>query len=762
MFGSRSDATARTALRVAADVEQALPRDMSPRDALFCLLVESAADLTTERLGAAVSAEIELLDAILQDAGRTTAGLNDYQRVLRDDLHALVLLAEPAVDSAVQNRALDTPLRGFDDERLRGILEAAPPATAVELARRALGRSRRRAKVENALQAQITLEVLTRRQDCLRGVRDEVIDCLSDDEPELVTAALVALSGEHDSIDGATRRTIVNRYAELPQPARLVVARSLSGWATDVRARHDLTFFAEWVSAATCDDGWERFGEALKLWSETPLDPSEARELLTATEAALEQLDRPVRVEAELELAQALVVWLADDLHPADSLVGTSSFDDIARSHLTDVFITGLPTERAAGLTVALLGQSDEPAVVLRALLEVLDGSTAGAIADRTAAEYAEAWNGVGKSASPQQLRRLLLARLTALRRTVQTLEDLAMAREQASTEALTSRRSLVLGALTEAEQASAGNAGILDQLRVISEAVGGLTGEGAKTVPSQAVGQWRANAAQRWDVATVDNVGLAFSGSDVQLRDVVNELDRRVYARGVAPAADRPHYRNDLERAVRALVGGPAGPDGADWAATALMLRGRVELSMLIWHTWGNLVVDVPRELARRLAAGELDRDAGPAVDALVRVADDRTLRSSVDLLADETLALAFALLGSLLGQASRAQSALRAQLSREEGNVARRIADQLHRPFLALEGVVYGYFRLRAILDDAGWRQIFSSLGDSIGYEELDPSRHEVRGNEQAERYVVRSLGIEVEGQPVVRAVVEGLDPR
>lgn len=761
VFGRRDDKAARAALQTADAVEQELGPDLAGRDELFRLLGKLPLALTSERLRPDVVTELHALDAGLQEAGRTTAGLNDYQRVLRDDLHSLVLLTDSELDESVRARALDTPLRGFDDVWLRTTLEVVPAAVTVELARRALGRSRRRAKDENARQAEIALEILTRRRDCLREVRADVIDCLSDDKPELVTRALVALSGEHESLDAGERRAVVGRYAELGQPARRLVAASLSGWVSEVRSQGDIALFAEWVSAATLDDAWERFGEALKLWSESSLVPVAARDLLLATEAALEQLDESVRADAELELAKAVVVWLMTDPHTSDALVGAPLFDRIAERHLTDVFLVELPRERAAALAIALIDRSKDPSNLLRGVLDAIDEPTPGAIADLTAADYAEAWSDIGKLASSTQLRRLLLARIAALRRTVLALDDLAMARAEASTEALTSRRSLVLSALADAEQASTGNAAILDQLRVISEAVGGLSGESVSSEPSEAVAQWRADAAQRWDFVTTDPAGLEFTGSDGQLRDVVNELDRRVHARGVVPTSDRPHYRSDLERAVRALVRSPAGPDGADWTATAPMLRGRVELSMLLWHTWGRHVVDdPPGELARRLAGAELDRDAAPAVDSLVRVADGGALRGSVDLLAAETLGSAFALLGGLLGQALRAQAALRSQLAREEGNAARRIADQLHRPFLALEGVVYGYFRLRAVLDDAGWRQIFSSLGDSIGYEDLDPSRHEVRGNEHAERYVVRSLGIEVEGQPVVRAVVEGRD--
>jgi hypothetical protein len=180
----------------------------------------------------------------------------------------------------------------------------------------------------------------------------------------------------------------------------------------------------------------------------------------------------------------------------------------------------------------------------------------------------------------------------------------------------------------------------------------------------------------------------------------------------------------------------------------------------MIVWHTWALTVAEPAEELALRLERDEGAGDVLPAVDALLRTADSTAAASTVELLSDETLRPSYASLGTLLQQAVRARNDLRSQLARQEGNVARQIAERLSRPFLALEGVVYGYFRLRAILADAGWRQIAPALGDSLSHADLDPARHEVRHNEDADRFVVRSLGIEIDGEPVVRAVVEGLD--
>lgn len=81
---------------------------------------------------------------------------------------------------------------------------------------------------------------------------------------------------------------------------------------------------------------------------------------------------------------------------------------------------------------------------------------------------------------------------------------------------------------------------------------------------------------------------------------------------------------------------------------------------------------------------------------------------------------------------------------------------------PFQAIESRLFSYFRLRAILEDVGWKQIAKHLGAEVRPDAIDPARFTVRSEANADTaedviFLVRSLGIEIEGQVVEPAVVE-----
>ena len=81
---------------------------------------------------------------------------------------------------------------------------------------------------------------------------------------------------------------------------------------------------------------------------------------------------------------------------------------------------------------------------------------------------------------------------------------------------------------------------------------------------------------------------------------------------------------------------------------------------------------------------------------------------------------------------------------------------------PFQAIETRLFSYFRLRAVLEEAGWRRVAPHLGAELPRERIDPTRFAVRKDapgyelEDAE-FLVRSLGIEIAGQVIDPAVVE-----
>ena len=122
---------------------------------------------------------------------------------------------------------------------------------------------------------------------------------------------------------------------------------------------------------------------------------------------------------------------------------------------------------------------------------------------------------------------------------------------------------------------------------------------------------------------------------------------------------------------------------------------------------------------------------------------------------------AAAPAVVRALAGEYARLERAREAQGSRE-ARAAGEIARRLSVPFQAIETRLFSYFRLRAVLEDAGWRRVAPHLGAELPREQIDPTRFTVREDapgyeiEDAE-FLVRSLGIEIAGQVIDPAVVE-----
>ena len=105
------------------------------------------------------------------------------------------------------------------------------------------------------------------------------------------------------------------------------------------------------------------------------------------------------------------------------------------------------------------------------------------------------------------------------------------------------------------------------------------------------------------------------------------------------------------------------------------------------------------------------------------------------------------------------RERDGLKAQVRRQEQEAMTRIAARLHIPFQAIESYMFGYFRLRKILQDAGWGTVAEQLGAEIGRGEIDPARHEIHGEAGGETFAVRSLGISVGRVPAHRAIVQAI---
>ena len=116
--------------------------------------------------------------------------------------------------------------------------------------------------------------------------------------------------------------------------------------------------------------------------------------------------------------------------------------------------------------------------------------------------------------------------------------------------------------------------------------------------------------------------------------------------------------------------------------------------------------------------------------------------------------------MLEPLIETTSREIAQLRADARAQERRIGAELGRELDLPFKLIESLMFSYFGLRSSLAEAGWKQIATKgLGEVISREKLDPELHEVRGSADADRFIVRTLGIKFDGQTVSRAVVEGL---
>jgi hypothetical protein len=210
-----------------------------------------------------------------------------------------------------------------------------------------------------------------------------------------------------------------------------------------------------------------------------------------------------------------------------------------------------------------------------------------------------------------------------------------------------------------------------------------------------------------------------------------------------------------DLESIIRGIL---VAEGNSVPAGLAQLAAKRPELARLVWSA---ALPEEGREAVQALVAALSDpsdpRRGILHADILLLRVSDADLVAAVDGLDESVLASAWQQAGQLYAHRRRARDTVAADVERQSEQVMESIAAELDLPFRAIESILFGYFRLRAILRDAGWGQIADSLGDLIPHEDLDLQRYEVAEPEPSDRYVVRSLGISVRGRPVRRAIVE-----
>jgi hypothetical protein len=238
----------------------------------------------------------------------------------------------------------------------------------------------------------------------------------------------------------------------------------------------------------------------------------------------------------------------------------------------------------------------------------------------------------------------------------------------------------------------------------------------------------------------------------------LIEELDRRAHARGVAPAADREHYLDDLEGVVRGViaVAGNEVPRGLNQ-----LLARRPELARLVWSA-ALEDSNEPRSALLAALSDQGDRRRGLLqTDILLEQSSYEDLVAVVGDLFPEGVAAAWEGTASLYAHRRRGRDAIAADVERQSEQVMERVAAELDLPFRSIESILFGYFRLRSILREAGWGQIADTLGEIVSRADLDLERYGVPEGGTSDSYVVRSLGISVRGRPVRRAIVVPVTP-
>jgi hypothetical protein len=238
----------------------------------------------------------------------------------------------------------------------------------------------------------------------------------------------------------------------------------------------------------------------------------------------------------------------------------------------------------------------------------------------------------------------------------------------------------------------------------------------------------------------------------------VLLELDQRVHSPRVVTAQERTHLRQDLLRCIDHIV-----DSGLVEAELATAVSSRPALGQLVWARWAEREDDPAVELGHVLSTAVEPPDRQQAllkVDALVTRGSEEVLAEVADAIPAGSLNDAWPIVTAGLANRLRQAESLEQEVKSRGVEVMERVAERLDPALRAIEGLTVGYYRLRRRLADAGWKPIEETLGKELRFDQLDPNLHEIDGNSDAERFIVRSTGIRVRGRPVRRALVEPLD--
>lgn len=686
-------------------------------------------------------------ERVLREAGRVGSAGSDFHVLFREELHAFALLTGIGASADLQRLARNTLFKRGDLARVAELAPRLDSTVVMEYCRRALLRANRRG--ERADRALFALQLLTDDPRLDPSVLfDDLRDALVDDLPEMRARAAALLASQPDRLEPADRSVLTSVFNGLPADLQDRLASVLGQAALGDSEEMSLAALVRWVSGAEASDARQRISAAAARWRTSELIPGNAAKLLDAMLRAADSLDLEDRRVVDTQIASVVV-----DRLDAPDFLEVLRASEPART----VALNGVRrlVERAGARAGAVLDAdiellSAQPAVGalpddLGVARSAVRRSLTRAMVDRD-----DDWDAAFEAAALPIKRVMIGAALSATRELGRRSVDAQLALDGATATALIRAREALAGALGAASAAAQGNDAFTRQLDAIETAVAVATAEDAVVEVPRGVLAWKASLESG---SSPDYDGLAPD----RLVEIVDELDRRANTRGTNLALERPFFARELERAVASAV------KRGLLEHISKLTHGRPALMRILWTTWASERPDLPQATSRLLGdaaeAGEQRAVIGK-LDAFVDRLAAQEIPAAVEPLADEALGGAWGRVTPLLALRRRALSALESATERQDDEVMARVARELELPFRVIEGILFGYFRLRRILADAGFGQVPVSLGDLIDDSDIDPRLHRIVGVDAGTgRYVVRSLGIVVGDEPVVPAVVEAL---
>lgn len=761
VLGRRDDAAAQVARDLGERIDGSAASAGDAREALFFALARSP----ESQIDSAATPTSREVDRELQESGRTAQGLSGYQQVLRDELHLLAVLSNFPTGDELGDRARDTLFTRIPLERVREIAPRLSTEVMARYCQRALSRTQRRGRRMD--RAQLALELLASGPDEIRrACSAELRECLTENVVELQFGAARALARDAEALSDEDRSAIGEVYADFPAEWQERLAPELRNVLPDDVVL-DVAALKRWLLGAAPGEISDRLETGLARWSKSgAIDAPGVAEIASTLIGLADQLPSEERQRARREISENVSGWLAAGRSQPRSAIAAllegPGISDLISEQFWRSSLKALPAAVVRVLVPACVLSASAPEEALAGLsTEVPPDNEPFRAALGELVEAPVDLDRVFELAGSVGQAELLLARLCVIRQLAEDERRLLLARDEATTEALIASREAVLRALDAAEQASSGNEHLQRQFGAIRRAIGLVTESAESRAPEQSVIDWRQQALERLgdalvsgDPATPLSVRDTAAEALGDLLRLIEELDRRAHARGVTAAADREHHAGDLESVIRGVLdlhGNTVPPGLAQLAAR------RPELARLVWSIALGETDDPMATLVLALADQSDRRRSLLQTDILLERLSDTDLIEIRDRLSAEEVGAAWPLAGQLYAHRRRARDAVAADVERQSEQVMEDIAAELDLPFRAIESILFGYFRLRSILRDAGWGQIAESLGDLIPREELDLECYEVADAELSDRYVVRSLGISVRGRAVRRAIVE-----